>query len=80
MGVILGELRLEVAGLVGALRLGDRGEAGRLGEEVRRHQDEALHPLVVVLAGIDRRDRGAVAVADKHAPLETDRAEDERAD
>ena len=77
MGVILGELRFQVAALVGALRLGDRGEAGRLGEEMRRHQDEALDPFVVVLAGVDRRDRGAVAVADENAALETDRAEDD---
>ena len=42
---------------------------------MRRHQDEALDPLVRMLAGVDRRDRGAVAVSKQDPALEPDRIE-----
>jgi hypothetical protein len=39
------------------------------------HQDEAFDPLIRMLAGMDRRDRGAVAVAEQDSALEPDRVE-----
>src|SRR5580693_5324637 len=42
MGVIFGELRPQVARLISAPGLCDRGEAHGFGEEMRRDQDEAL--------------------------------------
>ena len=42
---------------------------------MRRHQDEAPDPLVSLFAGVDRRDRSAVAVPEKDPALEADRLE-----
>ncbi len=75
MGVIFGELRPQVARLIGAPRLRDRGEAHLFGEHVGRHQDEALDPLIRMFAGVDRRDRGAVAVPEQDPAFEPDRLE-----
>src|ERR1700734_2401513 len=69
MGVIFGELRPQVVRLISAPRLCDRGEAYGFGEEMRRDQDEALDPLVGRFASGDRRDRGAVAVAEQNSAL-----------
>ena len=75
MRVIFGELRPQVAGLVGAPGLRDRGEAHRFGEQMRRHEDEALDPLIRMMSGVDRRDRGAVAVSEQDSAREPDRIE-----
>ena len=46
------------------LRTRDLGDAHVLGEEVRRHQHEPAHAMILHAAGIDRGDRRAVAVTD----------------
>src|SRR5262249_60206236 len=56
----------------GALDLGD---AHVLGEEVRRHQREPAHAVVLDAAGVNRRNRCSVAVADEKATAEADRVE-----
>ena len=56
----------------------DLGEAHVLGEEMRRDQHEAAHAVILHAARIDRRDRGAVAVAEQKAALKTDRVEHAR--
>ena len=69
-------LALAVAlGIAGAA---DFGEAHRLGKKMRRKQYEAADAVILNAAGIDRRDRSAVAVAEQQSALEADRREDAR--
>ena len=58
------------AGGVVVARLAYLREPHFLGEEVRRHQHQPADPMILDTAGIDRRDRGAVAVAEQNAALE----------
>ena len=53
-------------------------EADFLGEEMRRDQHEAAHAMILHAAGIYRRDRGAVAVAEQEAALKSDGVEHAR--
>ena len=45
----------------------DAGHANLLDEEMRRHQHQPAHPRILHAAGMDRRDRGPVGMADQHA-------------
>ncbi len=65
----------QIARLERLPRLGDRGEARRLGEEVRRDQDQAAHAHVLDMAEIERGDRRAVAMAEQNAFLKADRVQ-----
>ena len=58
----------------------DRIDRHVLDDEMRRHQHEAAHAMVLHAAAIDRRDRGAVAVADQQALPEADGIEQARQD
>ena len=53
----------------------DLGDAHVFGKEVRRHQHEPAHAVILDAAGIDRGDRGAVAVADEKPAAEAYRVE-----
>ncbi len=75
VAVIARQPALQIALLVGSARRADRGQAAGFGEEMRRHQHEAAHPEILDGAGVDRRDRRAVAVPDKHAARKTDGVE-----
>ena len=75
VGVPARQPRAQIAGLVGLLRFGDRGDAGILGEEMRRDQHQAADAVILMAAGIDRRNRGAVAVADQQPAPEADGVE-----
>ena len=58
-----------------------RGKSRRarfLGEKMRRDQHQAAHAMVLHAAGIDRRNRRAVAVAEQQAALEADGGEHAR--
>ena len=70
--------RPQIAGLIGFARLLDRGDAHVLGEEMWRHQHQAADAMILMAAGIDRRDGRAVAVTDQKPALETDRIEQAR--
>src|SRR5450631_3958120 len=72
------KLRAKVAGLVGLARLDDGGNAGILGEEMRRDQREAADAVILMAAGVDRRDGSAVAVAYQQPALEADLIEQAR--
>src|SRR5438552_8936150 len=49
-----------------ALHRGDALDAARLGEDVRRFENESLHAIGSLAAGVDQRDRRAVAVTDEN--------------
>ena len=78
VAVILGEPRAQIAGLVGIFRRRDRAHRNILDEEMRRDQHEAAHAEILARTGVDRGDRGAVAVAEKEAAAEADRIEQPR--
>jgi hypothetical protein len=56
----------------------DFGDAHVFGEEMRSHQRQAAHAVVLDAAGVDCGDRGAVAVADEQAAAEADCVEHAR--
>ena len=71
-------LALQVGGLVGLLRLGDGRDAHILGKEMRRDQHQPADAMILMRAGIDRRDGCAVAVAEQQSALEADGVEQAR--
>src|SRR6185312_14441199 len=66
------EPRPQIAGFIGFSRLGDCGDTGILGEEMRCNQHEAADPVILVAARVNRRDGGPVAVADQEPAPEAD--------
>src|ERR1700740_2955337 len=64
------ELVAEVGIFVGDLDLGDRSDRDVLDDEVRRDQRDGADTMILHAAGIDRRDRSAVGMADEQAALE----------
>ena len=72
------ELGAQVGRLIGRARLLDRLDAGILGEEMRRDQHQSADAMILMRAGINRRDRSAVAVAEQKPALETDGVEQKR--
>jgi hypothetical protein len=67
--------RAQVSRLVGLARLRDGGNADVLCEEMRRDQNKPAEAMILVRAGIDCPDRGAVAVAEQQPALKSDRIE-----
>ena len=65
IAVMTREARAQIALAIGDPRFCDRVETDRLGEEMRRHQDQPAHPMIGDIAQIERGDRGAVAVAEQ---------------
>src|SRR4051812_619689 len=72
------ELCLQVGGLKGGLDVCNRLHRDVLDDEMRRDQHEAVQAMILMRAGIDRRDRGAVGMAEQQAAPEADRVEDLR--
>src|SRR5262249_28426049 len=64
------ELLAQIARLVILSGLADLGETHVLGEEMRRHEHEAAHAMILHAAGINGRNRSAVAIAEEDAALE----------
>ena len=78
VGVPARELRAQVGRRIDVPRARDLGDAHVFGEEMRRNQNEPAHAMVLHRAGIDRRDRSAVAVAEQQPAPEADRVEQPR--
>src|SRR6187431_392822 len=66
------EPHAQIACFVGFPGFDDRGDTWILGEEMRRNQHEAADPVILMAAGVDRCNRGAVAVADQQPAPEAD--------
>ena len=60
------------------VRAFDLGDAHVLDEEMRRDEHQPAHAMILHGTGVDRRDRGAVAVAEQKAALKADRVEHAR--
>ena len=67
-----------VGGVEGVPDLPDRIDRHILDDEMRRHQHQPAHAMVLHAAAVDRGDRGAVAVADQQSLTEADRVEQAR--
>ena len=73
VAMMAGEFLGEIRSLESCFGFGDAGHAEIFNEDVRREKDQATH--TVVRSGVDERDGGAIAVADKDWILDVESRE-----
>src|SRR4029077_5470875 len=72
------QLGAQVTGLVGLARFDNGSDAGIFREKMWRNQSEAANAVILMAAGINRRNGRAIAVANQQATLKADGVEQPR--
>jgi len=72
IGVPARQLGPQVACVVSAPHRRDRIDRDVLDDEMRRHQHQTADAVILMRPGIDRGDRGAIAVAEQQPAPEAD--------